>query len=438
MLDFIKRNAFWTLDFFRGSKVRKAYKNLNKYYHLDSNSSKLEKYQKKTLNSLLDQAVNNTIYYKKFKNKKDLSSFPVVNKKKINDKQEEFLSKKYTRENLIQMSTSGSTGTPFVSYQNINKKRCVNAETIFFNGKAGYNVGSKLVYLRSLNLKNNKTKLKQKIQNEKLIDIAELDDTNIEYLFEQIERFTNKQSATMLSYASTYDTLSNYFKKYGFDKAKKCNIHGILSTSEILFDETRRYMSEAFNCNCYSRYANMENGMLGQDTPKHPNTFILNEANYYIEILRMDSDIPADFGETGRIVVTDLYNYAMPMIRYDTGDVGTFTYVDLKGKKKKAITNFGGRKIDMITDVKGNTISPHKISVTFWNFPELKQFQFIQEDNKTYSILLMLKTDFDRGNELIDKLKAILGEKAVINIKVVESIPVLDSGKRKYIINKNL
>src|SRR5699024_3804321 len=253
MLGFLRKTAFLTVDFLRGGKVRKAYKKINKYYQMDSTSSKLEKYHRKALNLLFKQATKNTNYYKSYKGKKDLSLFPVVNKSIIANSQENFLSKKCKQRELIKMSTSGSTGTPFTSYQNIEKKRHVNAETIFFNGKAGYDVGSKLVYLRSLNLKNKKSKVKQWIQNEKLIDIDKLDDSNIQDLLQQIEKNTANKSATILSYAFTYDAFRDYFKKNGLYAADKCNIHGILSTSEILFDETRQFMSKAFNCSCYSR-----------------------------------------------------------------------------------------------------------------------------------------------------------------------------------------
>ena len=80
------------------------------------------------------------------------------------------------------MSTSGSTVSPFTSYQNIEKKRRVNAETIFFNGMAGYKVGNSLINLRSLNAKRQKSKIKQRIQNEQLINIEKLDKTDIEVL----------------------------------------------------------------------------------------------------------------------------------------------------------------------------------------------------------------------------------------------------------------
>src|SRR5699024_7861156 len=230
-----------------------------KYYNLDSNSPLLREYQKKSLDILIQQAVQNTAYYKEYESSSDISDFPVINKSIISAQQTDFLSNKFNKEELIQMSTSGSTGTPFTSYQNKSKKRRVNAETIFFNEKAGYKVGSKFVYLRSLNSKNKKTKLKQWIENQKIVDIDKMNDKSIEELFHKIKMFTSDKSATMLSYASTYDILRDYFKKNGFSAVENCNIHGIISTSEILFDETRRYMSEAFGSACYSRYANMEN-----------------------------------------------------------------------------------------------------------------------------------------------------------------------------------
>lgn len=436
MLSSIKNTLFWVLDNLRGGKVRKAYRRIEKYYQIDSASSEMENYYSEALQELLKQATENTNYYKSFKGRADLSSYPVVNKNIITNREKDFLSKNYTKSNLIKMSTSGSTGTPFTSYQNINKKRCVNAETIFFNSKAGYKVGSKLAFLRSTNNKSKKSKFKQMIQSQKIIDVDKLDDNKIKDILYQINVYTRNESATLLSYASTYDILRDYFKR-NVDK-EEYNIHGIISTSEILYEDTRKYISDTFKCSCYSRYANMENGMLGQDNPEHPNTFILNEGNYYIEILKMGSDDQADFGESGRIVVTDLYNYAMPMIRYDTGDVGAFVYINSNGVKKKAITNFGGRKIDIIYDIYGNVVSPHKVSVVFWNYSELKQFQFIQEGKNKYKVLLNIKDHFERENELKETLKFILGKEANININIVDNIPPLPSGKRKYIMNKTL
>ncbi|WP_152657622.1 phenylacetate--CoA ligase family protein [Oceanobacillus sp. CFH 90083] len=438
MLSLVRKNSFWTLDKAKGSKIRSAYEDIKRFYELDSTSPYSYKFQSQQIKRLFAEATNHTKFYQEYADRLELADFPVVNKNFIRDNQESFMSQKYQTNELFKMSTSGSTGTPFTSYQNLEKKRRVNAEAIFFNGLAGYEVGNKLIHLRSLNIINQKSKLKQFVQNERLIDIDKLDNPNIRMICKEIENLTQNSGGTALSYASTYDALADYFNKNGTDIIGKSKINGIISTSELLYDNTRHTMMKAFACDAYSRYANMENGILGQDNPNHPNTFIMNEASYYFEILKMGSDEPVEQGELGRIVVTDLFNYAMPMIRYDTGDVGTFTMVKVNGKEKKGITDFGGRQIDMIFDSNGQYISPHKISVTFWEFEEVKEFQFIQVSKKDYQVLLNIEGEFTKQNLLKDKLLEVLGVNANIMFKKVKAIPTLNSGKRKYIMNKTL
>ncbi len=150
----------------------------------------------------------------------------------------------------------------------------------------------------------------------------------------------------------------------------------------------------------------------------------------------MDADEPAVEGQVGRIVITDLYNYAMPMIRYDTGDIGSITYVERNGVKKKAITNFGGRRVDVVYDCHGKRLSPHSITNAFWSFREIWQFQFIQESETQYTVKINVTDEFERRREMEALLLRLLGSEAEITIELVDDIPVLASGKRKYIANK--
>src|SRR5699024_10140454 len=136
------------------------------------------------------------------------------------------------------------------------------------------------------------------------------------------------------------------------------------------------------------------------------------------------------------IVLTDLYNYAMPMIRYDTGDIGTFKIINKNNVKKLAITNFGGRQIDMIYDYNDNFVSPHKISVSFWGYNEIDEFQFIQTNKKEYKVLLKLKNGrFTEIEKLRNTLEDVLGKKSKIEFSFVNEIPKLKSGKKKYVMN---
>jgi phenylacetate-CoA ligase len=432
MMCSLRNTSFWLLDSLKGGFVKKAYERLRKFEKMDSKDPELLGLQQTALQSLLHHSLKTTAFYEKLQCD-GLSSFPVINKAIIREQQNAFISSKFDKASLSVMTTSGSTGTPFVCYQDSIKRKAVNAEVIYYSEKAGYSVGKKIVFLRVLTEKSQKSKLHQWIQNEKLLDISNLDDWHIEILLENIKT-NSKKGAMLLAYASTLDALCDYFLRKGASYESGINLSGIVSSSEILNDNTRDIVRNVFNCQCFSRYSNQENGVIGQDDVKN-NVFIINEAHYLVEVLEMETDEPTAEGEIGRIVITDLYNYAMPMIRYDTGDIGAIVYVTRNNLTKKAIANFGGRKVDVVYDCDGNRLSPHIITNNLWSFPEICQFQFIQESGKRYTIKINTKAEFQRSEELRMRLIKLLGADSEIDIASVDELPVLASGKRKYIVN---
>lgn len=173
----------------------------------------------------------------------------------------------------------------------------------------------------------------------------------------------------------------------------------------------------------------MELGILAQDNG-NGGDYILNYGSYYFECLKIDSDNPADNGEIGRIVVTDLFNLAQPMIRYDTGDLGIMQTLK---SGEKILKEIYGRMRDAVYSVNGTIISPAKISVSMWGVSGIKQWQFIQKSKFEYTLKLNADINNDYS-EIINTLKLLLGESAEINIDFVDDIPVLSSNKRRSII----
>jgi len=434
LLEYCRNLAFWSIDVLHGRKVCKALDIIRKCDDGSWTLDQIREYQQKAVRKLLLHSQNTVPYYKK-QSGVDLYTWPVVTKTTIKTNQEDFLSSQYRKEDLVVMSTSGSTGTPFRSYQDIGKKRHVNAEVIYYNGLAGYSVGKKIIYFRSIVEEVEKSKLTQFLQNITLLDCNDLSDYGISEKLRQIKQITRHGEALILSYASTLDAFKIYFQKHGYKEARECHIYGIVSGSEMLQDMTRSALKEAFHCKVVSRYANEENGFLGQDD-KINNVFIPNQANYIFEILKFNSDDPANDGEVGRIVVTDLYNYAMPMIRYDTGDVGAWVDVEYSGRTVRALGKFGGRAVDMIFDFAGNQISPFAITNMMWKCQQLKQYQFIQTGQSSYIMRLNVEGNCFSEQSLLDDLQSIVGADAAISIEYTNEIPVLASGKRQYIVNQ--
>ena len=81
-------------------------------------------------------------------------------------------------------------------------------------------------------------------------------------------------------------------------------------------------------------------------------------------------------------------------------------------------------------------MSPHVITNYMWNYTDIRQFQIIQVNKKQYKLRLNVSNDFSRMQELVNMLRSLLGLDANICVEKVNEIPVLASGKRRYIINE--
>ena len=210
-----------------------------------------------------------------------------------------------------------------------------------------------------------------------------------------------------------------------------------MTMSEPITDYAKQLLEDYFSCPVVSRYSNMENGFIAQ---QEPGEFIykINHASFYVEILDINDDKVLVEGKLGRIVITDLFNYAMPLIRYDTGDLGILkNEIDINNKSNGPyLLNIEGRKVDFITNTKGQILSPHSITNTMWKFSDVLQFQFIQIETKKYIIKINIDAErYDKEEILIADLKKYLGNDALIEVEIVHEIPLLASGKRKKIVN---
>ena len=431
-LEICRNKAFWFMDKVKGKKVSNYLSLLEMYEGGSKTAEEVEEFQQKELEKLLRHCKESVPFYSSIESF-SLTDLPIINKSTIRNDYSAFRSKKYSDNELIQMSTSGSTGTPFKSLQNVEKKKSVNAETLFYNGKTGFKIGRRIIYLRSVVAETQKTIIQQFAQNIYLLDCTDLSDKGIEEKLKFIKKYSKHCGAMMMGYSSTLDAFRMYFERHGYEKANGCKLYGIIGGSTMLYDETRTAMEKAFNCRCYSRYANEENGFLGQDD-KDNNVFLMNRVNYITEVLKMDSNEPAAINEIGRIVITDLRNYAMPMIRYDTGDVGS--WVKLSNDEKVGIGNFGGRSIDMIFNVNNEPVSPHSVSTAMWEFKAIKQYQFAQTGIAEYEIRLNADESEVNTIALLSALENVVGEGSNIKVSYLNEIPVLSSGKRRYIINE--
>jgi phenylacetate-CoA ligase len=90
----------------------------------------------------------------------------------------------------------------------------------------------------------------------------------------------------------------------------------------------------------------------------------------------------------------------------------------------------------MIYDTKGNILTPMILSLNLWDVKGVRQFRFIQETENTYTLELNgdpFKMDVD---DILGRIRPYFGENATITPVFVDEIPVLASGKRRYVENR--
>src|SRR5262244_3296802 len=102
----------------------------------------------------------------------------------------------------------------------------------------------------------------------------------------------------------------------------------------------------------------------------------------------MESEEPGDnHTEIGRVVVTPLYNYAMPLIRNEVGDMAeTGTASPACGRGLPTLRRIVGRYRNMFRYRDGSASWPATAKLKLADFIALRQFQVVQTDLDTIEI----------------------------------------------------
>lgn len=420
--------GFWMLDKTKGGKIREYYDQIRYAW---KEGSSVEETEKK-IQDLIAHAVKTTDFYKDYPEDISLKDLPVVNKDTFRQQYDRFVSSTYkdATDNRV-MCTSGSTGTPLRMIQNRDKIRHNTAGGIFLGAAAGYYIGMKEAFIRVWvnNVKKSKFQLIQ--ENMIMMDSSRMDGQALAEMFHTIEK---KKVKCLVGYSSALGELSDYIRKSGKD-CSNCSVRAIIPISETMPEPVRRTLEKQFGCPVRAWYSNEENGIMGLQNEKDEG-YRIDTETYYYEILKMDSDEPAEPGELGRIVITDLFNYAFPILRYDNGDTAVAVRKEKNGRFKLYLSELYGRRSDLIYDCKGNAVTPYIITNNLWDIEGVKQYRFIQEDVKDYTIWLNGDPAKMDQEEILGRIRPYLGDEARIKVEIVDEIPVLASGKRKYIENR--
>ena len=190
---------------------------------------------------------------------------------------------------------------------------------------------------------------------------------------EQFEWLCREDPAYLLS---TGNNLHSLLEESLRTKRRPQGLRALLSFADRPPPDLRELARATWNVPVYDTYSAAEFGPLALQCPHHEHLHVQSE-NLLVEILA-DDGAPCAPGETRRVVVTDLHNFAMPLIRYSLGDYAMAGPACPCGRGLPVIARIAGRSSNMAVDPTGRRFWP-LLSPKFWLDTPIAQRQLIQK-----------------------------------------------------------
>lgn len=373
------------------------------------------------LNDILTYATVFSEYYKKYVDFKTLQDFPIMNKQQLKEHWNEIAVKEYlVLSDNRDKYTSGSTGTPFKMTMDKYKHCRWIAGNKVFRANVGVKSHEKTVFI-SETVQDKKIPI-ERMEKDNVFYIS-CKDFDEQSIIDLIYYLIDNEVKTMTALASLWDRIAHLIQEKKLPSWRGSFI-ATFSVSEPLKEVTRKIISDYFKCPLYVLYANEENGVLGVEDGSGKGCRA-NEVDFYFEVLKIDSNKPAEEGELGRLVITDLFNKAFPMIRYENGDL---VAIKRDSNDKLYISKIAGRETDALYTTDGRMVC-YFDSISFLEpLMDIKQFQLIQNDYCDFKWVLNT-TNHSYEKFITKKCKQVFGENASFSFEYVDSIPKLKSGK---------
>jgi phenylacetate-CoA ligase len=177
-------------------------------------------------------------------------------------------------------------------------------------------------------------------------------------------------------YLLTYPTnLGELLKRW---EARGRGLDGLMQVrtiGETVTDEMRARVLRILGVPIADTYSSQELGTIAIQAASDDLYHVMAE-NYIVEILGDDGEPCAD-GETGRVIVTDLHNYATPLVRYETGDYALASAPGRGARGLPTLRRILGRQRNMIV-IDGTRRWPSLSAHRYREVAPVEQYQIVQ------------------------------------------------------------
>ena len=212
------------------------------------------------------------------------------------------------------------------------------------------------------------------------------------------------------------------------------NLRDVQVLGEECGELMRQQCREAWGVPLHDTYTSREIGYMALQCPAHDHYHIQSEG-VYLEVLD-DDGRPCKPGETGRVIVTTLHNYAMPLIRYEVGDYAELGEPCDCGRGLPVINRILGREQDILVLPTGEqrwTLLGSPDVRAFMEMAPITQYQFAHVAADGIEVRLAAKRDLtaDEEGKITEWVRKKLGYPFEIRFAYFDELPLTKAGKFK-------
>lgn len=372
-----------------------------------------------------------SVHPRNVKSPDDIARLPPLTKQEIQESGGDMIAAGYRDKPLRKDMTGGSTGSPMVFYYDDDRLDSRVAATLRHNRWTGWDIGEKMALLwgapRDVAASPSvKARVRDWILDRRVIlDASSLDEERMLRFCRILERH---RPPFMLAYANTLALFARFVRDAGLRPLRP---RAIICSGEVLTPENRALIEATFESPVYNRYGSREFAVIASECETHQGLHV-NAENLLVESL----GVP---GEPGELAVTDLKNYAMPMIRYRTMDVGVLRDGSCGcGRTLPRLDLHGGRTTDFLIGARGQKVSGIVLATYgITDIAGIRQVQFVQNRRNHVTARVVRGPAWSDAarDALVSRIHGCLGETTGVELEYAETIALEASGKYRFSIS---
>lgn len=366
----------------------------------------------------------------------DFQRWPVLDRDRIRERRAELRSSQPGLR-LLSKSTGGSSGTPLHFDLDLDSDARRMAAWHRGYGWAGARLGTKQLYLWGAPLgarswwKRCKDRLYHRFYRRLVLNSFELSEARLSHYLDCLNRY---RPEVLVAYTGA---LVEFARMLAARQAKPFSPRAIVVGAEKLYPFQRELLQDVFRAPVYETYGSREVMLIGAECERREGLHLTAE-HLLVEILD-DDGRPTPTGEEGNVVVTDLFNYGMPFVRYANGDRALAGWGTCScGRGLPLLRQVVGRRLDVLHTVDGRRIPGEFFPHLLKDYPTVRRFQVVQDAVDRIELRVVPQDCFteDVRLRLTSEIGQVLGGRVRFDLIPVPEIPLTAGGKLQVVVNR--